>query len=111
MNSLIKKNAYGIEKKNPNQNKFEGIYRSRWEDTIVVGVGTNLIAFRADTNSPLKTGTLLKSKAKNKFLMETKSNFDYQGEFATFLLGKNTKKATSVLLGATPSKRLEKSLF
>ena len=101
------KDKYGKGKKISNQEKFEGGYRSRWGDTIVVGIDTDLVAFGPKANSPVKDGTLLKPKAKNKFLMETKSNFDSPGEFATFIFERGAKQATKVLFGATPSERLK----
>lgn len=101
------KSKYGEGKKIPSQEKFEGAYRSRWSDTIVVGIDTNLVAFGPKANSPVKDGTLLKAKGKNKFLMETKSNFDSPGEFAIFTFERGRKRATKVLFGATPSERLE----
>lgn len=60
-----------IDEKNGNesekilhQEKFEGTYRSRWSDIIVVGLNTQLVAFEAKANSPMKDGTLLKAKNK-----------------------------------------------
>jgi len=101
------KSKYGEGKKIPSQEKFEGAYRSRLGDTIVVGVDTNLVAFSPKANSPVKDGTLLKAKGKNKFLMTTKSNFDSPGEFANFIFERKAKRATKVVFGATPSERLE----
>ncbi|OIO30389.1 hypothetical protein AUJ77_03380 [Candidatus Nomurabacteria bacterium CG1_02_43_90] len=101
------KSKYSKGKKISSQEKFEGAYRSRWGDTIVVGIDTNLVAFDPKANSPVKNGTLLKAKGKNKFLMEPKSNFDSSGEFATFIFGRKVKRATKVIFGATPSERLE----
>ena len=101
------KDKYGKGKKVSNQEKFEGVYRSRWGDTLVVGIDTNLIAFGPKANSPVKDGTLLKSKGKNKFVMETKSNFDSPGEFATFVFEKKIRKAIRLISGSTPSERLE----
>jgi len=101
------KSKYSEGKKISSQEKFEGAYRSRWGDTIIVGIDTNLVAFDPKANSPVKNGTLLKPKAKNKFLMEPKSNFDSPGEFTTFVFGQKAKRATKVVFGATPSERLE----
>lgn len=101
------KSKYGEGKKIASQDKFEGAYRSRFDDTIIVGIDTNLIAFEPKANSPVKDGTLLKPKAKYKFLMETKSNFDSPGEFATFIFERGEKQAAKVLFGETPSERLE----
>lgn len=100
------KSKYSTGKKILNQDKFEGAYRSRWGDTIIVGIDTDLVSFNPKTNSPIKDGTLLKAKGKNKFLMETESNFDSPGELAIFIFGRKTKQAIKVLFGATPSERL-----
>lgn len=101
------KSKYGAGNKISGQEKFEGAYRSRWGDTIIAGTNTNLVAFGSKTSSPVKNGTLLKPKGKNKFVMETKSNFDSPGEFATFIFARGVKQATKVLFGATPFERIE----
>ncbi len=104
---IDEKNKYSEGKKIPSQEKFEGAYRSRWDDTIVVGIDTNLVAFGSKANSPVKDWTLLKAKGKNKFLMTQKSNFNYPGEFANFIFERKAKRATKVVFGATPSERLK----
>lgn len=101
------KSKYGEGKKIPSQEKYEGAYRSRWGDEIVVGIDTNLVAFDPKTNSPVKNGALLKSKGKDKFVMETKSNFDFPGEFASFVFEKKDKKAKRLIWGSMPLERLE----
>ena len=101
-----KENKYKNKNKPSQQRKFEGVYRSRVEDTIVVGAGSTLVAFNANTNSPAKNWTRLRTKGQNKFLMETKSNFDASGETATFIFGKKTHHATKVVFGAVQSERL-----
>src|SRR5206468_3366822 len=40
--------------------RFEGAYRSRWSDRIVVSTGSRLVAFPPQTHSPLKEGTVLR---------------------------------------------------
>jgi len=104
---IDKQNQYDKGKKIINQEKFEGIYRSRWGDKIIVGIDNNLIAFDPKTNSPIKHGALLRPTGNNKFLIEAKSNFSYQGEFATFVFEKKHKKASKLVFGATPSERLK----
>ena len=98
---------YGEGKNIPGQDKFEGAYRARWEDMIIVGIDTNLIAFESKTNSPIKDGTLLKPKEEYKFLMEAKSNRSWPGEFATFIFERGEKQAAEVLFATVPFKRLE----
>lgn len=100
------KSKYVDGKKIIKQEQYEGVYRSRWADTIIVGIDASLIAFDPKTNSPVKDGTLLKSKWMHKFVMETKSNFDAFGELATFIFDKKAKRATKLIWGATPSNRL-----
>lgn len=94
---------YSEGKTIPDQERFEGVYRSRGGDRIVVGIDTSLIAFSPQANSPVKDGRLLKAKGKNRFLIEE------DGEFATctFISKRGVKRATKVLFGATPSERLE----
>lgn len=85
---------------------YEGAYRSRWWDQVVVGTGTRLIVFDPETCSPLKYGTLLKPKAKHRFAMEPASAFETPGEEARFVVPARKKKATQLLLGAEPLVRL-----
>ncbi len=101
------KNKYTDGKKISKPEKYEGAYRSKWGDEIVVGIDTNLVAFSPKTNSPMKNGTLLKPKGKNKFIMDSKSNFDATGEFADFVFGKSKSRASKLIWGSTPSERLE----
>lgn len=101
------KRKYIEGKKISTQEKYEGAYRSKWGDEIVVGVDANLVAFSPKTNSPVKDGTLLKPKGKNKFVMDSKFNFDSPGEFADFVFGKNKRKANKLIWGSTPSERIE----
>lgn len=101
------KSKYIEGKKISTQEKYEGAYRSKWGDEIVVGVDANLVAFSPKTNSPVKDGTLLKPKGKNKFVMDSKFNFDSPGEFADFVFGKNKRKASKLIWGSTPSERIE----
>ncbi len=104
---IDRSNKYSRGKKIISQEKFEGVYRSQWDDVIVVGIDTVLITFRPRSNSPVKSGTLLKSVAKNKFLMETGFNFDSPGEIAHFIFEHRAKRATNVVFGVKPYGRLE----
>ncbi len=88
------------------QQKYEGIYRARWNDEIVVGLDSHLISFDPRTNSPLKDGTVLKPKGRNTFAMETDFNFDATGESARFLFNRKDKKAKTLLYGPTPYQRV-----
>ncbi len=117
INSGIFETVYGLvdegdmqseNKKILNQERFEGIYRSQMLDAIVVGIKNTLLSFSPKSNSPLRNGTILKLRSKNKFLMETKSNFASQGEMANFIFRKEAKKASRVFFGAMPLERLEK---
>ncbi len=101
------KNKYTDGKKISKPEKYEGAYRSKWGDEIVVGIDANLVAFSPKTNSPVKNGTLLKPKGKNKFIMYSKSNFEATGEFAYFVFGKSKNRASKLIWGSTPSERLE----
>lgn len=98
---------YSEGKKIASQEKYEGVYRSRWSDHIVVGLDANLIAFNPKTNSPVKDGTLLTPKGKDTFVMDTKFNFDTPGECVRFVFGKDKSKANKLIWGSTPSERLD----
>lgn len=88
------------------QQLYEGAYRSRWWDQVVVGTGARLIAFDPETCSPLKYGTLLRPKAKHRFVMEPASAFETPGEDARFVVPSGAKQATQLILGAEPLDRL-----
>ena len=88
------------------QEKFEGAYRSREEDRMVVGVDTALLAFSPQTHSPTKSATVLTQKGRATFLMETKSNYSAQGEKAVFHFGRKGGRATMLMLATTPLKRI-----
>lgn len=98
---------YSEGKQIVSQEKYEGTYRSRWSDKVIVGLDKNLIAFCPDTHSPLKEGTLLKSKGKDRFMMDSKFNFDSPGEYTRFVFGRDKRKANKLIWGSTPSERLE----
>ncbi|OHA19699.1 MAG: hypothetical protein A3C08_00500 [Candidatus Taylorbacteria bacterium RIFCSPHIGHO2_02_FULL_47_18] len=101
------KDRYTEGKKILNQEKYEGIYRLRWGDYVVAGLDANLIAFGPITNSPIKDTTLLKPNGKNRFIMDSKSNFGSNGEYATFVFEKDKRKASKLIWGSTPYERLE----
>lgn len=100
-------NKYHDSKKIVDPKKYEGTYRSKWSDKIIVGLDKNFIAFCPDTHSPVKEGTPLKPKGKDTFIMDSKFNFDSPGEYARFVFGKNKRKASKLIWGSTPSERLE----
>jgi D-alanyl-D-alanine carboxypeptidase len=64
--------------------RFEGAYRSRWSDEIVVSTGPNLVAFSPQTNAPLREGTLLRPATASSFVMESPFPTDSPGERARF---------------------------
>ncbi len=87
--------------------RYEGAYRSRWGDSIVVHLGASLLLCDAQSRSPFKWGTLLRPLGiKNRFRMETSSNFSSCGEEAIFLFRRNTTKASTLVCGAHPSERI-----
>jgi CubicO group peptidase (beta-lactamase class C family) len=88
------------------QSRFEGAYRSRWGDQIVVGTGHKLIAFAPQTNSPLAEGTILKPATSTSFVMESPFNFDSVGERARFVIGAGQSKARRLIWGSQPSERI-----
>ncbi len=86
--------------------KYEGAYRSRWGDEIVVYVENKLIAFDPQTNSPMQRVTVLSWKEKQAFLMETKVDYDSPGELARFVLDKKLGKAKKLFWGSMPLDRI-----
>jgi CubicO group peptidase (beta-lactamase class C family) len=104
------KDIYADVKKLPDEKKYEGAYRSRWNDRIIVGINGKLVAFDPKVNSPLKNKTLLKPRGKDRFIMETKFNFDSPGEIAKFVFEKGEARAKKLIWGSTPLERLERSI-
>lgn len=103
-----KKTEMAAGKKLHHPEKYEGAYRSRWGDEIIVHVGNMLIAFDPQTNSPMQYATLLPWKEKHAFLMETKVNHDSPGELARFVLDKKSGKAKKLFWGSMPLDRIER---
>lgn len=99
-------NKYNGNKKIINAERYEGVYRSRWNDSIIIGLKNALVAFDSNNDSPLKQKVLLKPAGKDQFLIESKSNFDSPGEIAKFIFNKGSKKSKKLLWGATPSTRI-----
>lgn len=89
------------------QERFEGVYRARWLDMVVVGTGTGLVAFDPKVNSPIKHGVMLNADGRNRFATNAPPAFDSPGEFSSFIFERNAKKATKFFLGASPLTRLE----
>ena len=89
------------------QSRFEGAYRSRWGDQIVVGTGHRLVAFAPQTNSPLAEGTVLKPATANTFVMESPFDYDSPGERARFVIGRDQPKARRLIWGSQPSERID----
>lgn len=98
---------YSVGSVPKNAKKYEGIYRSRWDDAVVVGVGGVLVVFDSKTNSPLEEETYLVPAGKDKFVIKTKFNFDAPGEFARFITKGGGKKASVLFWGSTPHKRVK----
>ena len=95
-------NEEAIKKQVSNLRKFEGYYRDRWGDIVVVQAGNKLI-----TKSPFealeeKVATLSPTR-KNEFRIEKISNFDSVGEQARF----TREKGKDILWwGARPFRRI-----
>ncbi len=88
------------------QSRFEGAYRSRWGDQVVVGTGHKLVAFPPQTNSPLAEGTVLKPATANTFVMESPFDYDSVGERARFVIGPDERRARRLIWGSQPSERI-----
>lgn len=85
-------------------NKYLGVYRSRWEDTIIVPGSGSLIALNAKLNQPIESKTILKPIGENKFVIESDNKYDNIGEIAKFVFKKNKK--TTLFWGPNSSERM-----
>ncbi|HLC95366.1 MAG TPA: serine hydrolase domain-containing protein [Patescibacteria group bacterium] len=99
---------FNAHKKILQQNKYEGTYRGRYGDTVVVGIDTTLVSFTTDTDSPLTDDTVLHAKKLDVFTMTPRSYFDARGEEALFLFNKNKKHAVKLLMGTMSQTRIKK---
>lgn len=100
------KNKYCGNKNISQSEKYEGVYRERWLDRVVVSLGGNLLSFASNVDSPIRYGTVFQPVGRNKFLMHIKYNFDATGEYAEFVFGKDKKRASKLIWGATPADRI-----
>lgn len=91
----------------PKASRFEGAYRSRWGDEIVVATGSRLVAFAPQTNAPLREGTVLRPAGATSFFLDSPFSFDSVGEKTRFVLGRNDTKARSVVWGSQPLDRID----
>jgi len=98
---------YGAGARIPDQERYEGAYRNRWGDLVVVGIDTALVALDPRAASPVKQGTLLKPRGRDSFVMEPRSNTESPGELARFLFDPKRKTARAVVWGSTPLERLD----
>lgn len=93
----------------PNMRKYEGYYRNRWGDAIIVQAGSKLIA-RGPFDSLDEEITALVPVSKNKFRIEGIKNLDSiadsSGEYARFAKEKNKN---ILWWGASPFTRIKKS--
>ncbi len=64
--------------------KFEGAYRNRWGDEVVVSMGPKLIAFPPQTDAPLRDGTVLRPAGAASFILDEPSSVASPGERARF---------------------------
>ncbi len=90
----------------PGLRAFEGAYRSRWGDQIVVSTGSRLVAFAPQTNSPIKEGTVLRPATSSGFVMDSPFSFDSPGERARFLGRDAGGRARRLIWGSQPLDRI-----
>ena len=82
--------------------KFEGYYRNRWGDIVVVQAGNKLIARSPFESLDEKIASLVPT-SKNEFRIEGVSNFDSVGEHARF----TKEKGKDILWwGALPFRKI-----
>ena len=89
-------------KKIKDYHKYEGLYRSKWGDSIILAINGRLIEFNPQFNSPMVYNNTLKLQDKNEFLIESKNNFESIGETAKFELDKKGK-VVRLFWGPTPA--------
>ncbi|MBI3626609.1 beta-lactamase family protein, partial [Candidatus Uhrbacteria bacterium] len=87
--------------------KYEGLYRERWQDNIVVALHDGLRVFNPRTKSPINSGQQLKFIGKDKFIIEHDSSFGHAGEIVKFIFKKGIKKAQTMLWAGAPIQRVE----
>lgn len=87
--------------------KYEGLYRARWGDCVVVHAGSALLAFNPTLHAPTSYATRLEPKRGNTFIMDDPSQYYAPGEEARFLFRSGTKKAHTLLSGSLPMKRVK----
>jgi CubicO group peptidase (beta-lactamase class C family) len=86
--------------------RFEGAYRSRWGDQIVVSTGSKLIGFAPQTNTPVKEGTVLRPASATSFVMESPFSYDSPGERARFSGKDGDGRAKRLIWGSQPFDRI-----
>lgn len=90
------------KKQIPSMRKFEGYYRNRWGDVVVVQAGNKLIARSPFEALDKKIASLVPTR-KNEFRIENISNFDSVGEHARF----TKEKGKDILWwGALPFRKI-----
>lgn len=85
---------------------YEGSYRSRWADICVVRVGSTLVGFSPNTDSPLKFASILRRKGKRSFVLQSENNFGSPGEPVRFTVPADSRVATRMVWGANPFERI-----
>ena len=91
----------------PDYHEYEGTYRNRWSDLIVVRQGNFLRAFNPEIKYPLKNSVILWQKSGDLFRIEGTIGFASIGEVARFERD-GTGNVCKLYLGATPSIKVAK---
>lgn len=106
INGLVSmKGKFNLEKKKISS-RYNGTYRERWGDTLIVGVGDKLLVFGPRYNKPLFKPTILERKKGHTFVHTGKEGFDAPGEKVVFRKLKNGKMQEAVFAGEV-MKRIE----
>lgn len=85
---------------------FEGVYRSKWGDILIINIEGKLLSIYPSLYSPFENVTFLKpTKNKNEFIIDTDDAFDYNGEIARFIF-KGKESPTSLVWGSSVSNRV-----
>ncbi len=92
-------------KKIKNSVRYEGVYRNRWSDSVVIGLPAFLFRFSALSNRPYKNPGVLVPKSGNQFTVKEDGGFSSIGETAIFDKFKKGKAQRMSISGA-PLKRV-----
>ncbi len=99
-------NSHHYQKGKKLPHTYDGVYRNRWGDTVIVKIGNKLVGFSPQVNNPISCWSILEQKKVHEFENTDKVGFGSPKEMVRFSEIKN-KKSQKMLWGSTPSKRVQ----